>query len=206
MNMKENQSVAEGQRTDPEKWVVDYGDYLYRYALSRVQDPATAEDLVQETFLAALRAQAGFRGQSSERTWLTGILKHKVIDHIRRKSRERPVNDIEASVDSLDERFDDKGHWRVGPAKWTVNPRKLLEQKEFWTVFYSCLSKLSDRLAQALVLREMDGLSSDEIRKIFNTSETNTYVLLHRARMRMRDCLEARWFREEKAKGQNAVL
>lgn len=195
--MKENQSVAEGQRTDPEKWVVDYGDYLYRYALSRVQDPATAEDLVQETFLAALRAQGGFRGQSSERTWLTGILKHKVIDHIRRKSRERPVNDIEASVDSLDERFDDKGHWRVGPAKWTVNPRKLLEQKEFWTVFYSCLSKLSDRLAQALVLREMDGLSSDEIRKIFNISETNTYVLLHRARMRMRRCLNVNWLEKE---------
>lgn len=195
--MKENQSVAEGQRTDPEKWVVDYGDYLYRYALSRVQDPATAEDLVQETFLAALRAQGGFRGQSSERTWLTGILKHKVIDHIRRKSRERPVNDIEASVDSLDERFDDKGHWRVGPAKWTVNPRKLLEQKEFWKVFYSCLSKLSDRLAQALVLREMDGLSSDEIRKIFNISETNTYVLLHRARMRMRRCLDVNWLEKE---------
>lgn len=195
--MKENQSVGEGQRTDPEKWVVDYGDYLYRYALSRVQDPATAEDLVQETFLAALRAQGGFRGESSERTWLTGILKHKVIDHIRRKSRERPVNDIEASVDSLDERFDDKGHWKVGPAKWTVNPRKLLEQKEFWKVFYSCLSKLSDRLARALVLREMDGLSSDEIRKIFNISETNTYVLLHRARMRMRRCLDVNWLEKE---------
>ncbi len=106
----------------------------------------------------------------------------------------------------MDEHFDDKGEWKVGPAKWTVNPTELLEQKEFWRVFYRCVSKLSGRLAQAFVLRELDGLSSDEIRKILNISATNSYVMLYRARMRIRECLEVNWFGHEKAGEQNADL
>lgn len=204
--MNEKQAATEARKLDPEVWVDQYGDYLYRYALSRIHDPTIAEDLVQETFLAALHAQKSFEGRSSEKTWLTGILKYKIIDHIRKKSRERPTAAIETSINAMDEHFDDKGEWKVGPAKWTVNPTELLERKEFWRVFYSCLSKLSARLAQAFVFRELDGLSSDEIRKILDVSATNSYVMLYRARMRMRDCLEAKWFRQEKAKGQNAVL
>jgi len=204
--MNEKQSVLDKQMLDPEAWVDHYGDYLYRFALSRIQDPAVAEDLVQETFLAALNAQKGFKGHSSEKTWLTGILKYKIIDHIRKKSREQPTDRIESSVDAMDERFDEKGGWRVGPAKWTVNPTELLEQKEFWSVFYRCVSELSGRLAQAFVLRELDGLSSEEIRKTLNVSATNSYVMLYRARMRIRECLEVNWFGHEKAGEQNADL
>ena len=204
--MSEEQSEAKSQSLDPETWVDQYGDYLYRYAISRIHEPAVAEDLVQETLLAALQGKEGFKGRSSEKTWLTGILKYKIIDHIRKKSRERPTEDIESSVDAMHEYFEEKGGWKVGPAKWTVNPTELLEQKEFWKVFYECLSKLSGRLAQAFVFRELEGLSSDEIRKILNISATNSYVMLYRARMRMRDCLEVNWLGREKAREQNAVL
>jgi RNA polymerase sigma-70 factor (ECF subfamily) len=196
--MNEKQPEAEPQTLDPEAWVDQYGDYLYRYAISRIHDPSVAEDLVQETFLAALHAQEGFEGRSSEKTWLTGILKYKIIDYIRKKSRELPTDKIEFSADAMDEHFGEKGGWRVGPAKWAVDPKELLERKEFWKVFYRCLSKLSGRLAKAFAFRELDGLSSEEIRNILNISATNSYVMLYRARMRMRDCLGVNWFGHEK--------
>lgn len=204
--MNEKQTEAKPRTLDPETWVDQYGDYLYRYALSRIQDPSVAEDLVQETFLAALHAKERFEGRSSEKTWLTGILKYKIIDHIRKKSREQPTESIEFAADVMHEHFDEKGAWKVGPAKWTVDPSELLEQKEFWEVFYRCLSKLSGRLAQAFVFRELEGLSSDEISKILNISANNSYVILHRARMGMRDCVEANWFDHKKAREQNAGL
>ena len=204
--MNEEQAEAKSQTLDPEAWVDQYGDYLYRYAISRIHEPAVAEDLVQETLLAALQGKEGFKGRSSEKTWLTGILKYKIIDHIRKKSREQPTDTIELAADAMHEHFDEKGGWRVGPAKWAVNPKALLEQKEFWEVFYRCLSKLSERLAKAFALRELDGLSSQEIREVLNVSATNSYVMLYRARMRMRDCLEVNWLDQGKARKKNAVL
>ena len=140
-----------------------YGDYLYRFALSRVQDPTAAEDLVQETFMSALHTHEAFEGRSSERTWLTSVLKHKILDHVRKKDRERPFNDIESSKESIDALFNEKGHWKVGPAEWTINPAKLFEQKEFWEVFSNCLSDLPSRMAQIFQLREVDGLNCEEI-------------------------------------------
>ena len=182
------------QKTDPSSWVDLYGDYLYGYAFPRVQDPTVAEDMVQETFMAALKSHERFEGQSSERTWLTSILKHKVVDHIRKVSRERPMEDLEDAASSLEEHFDEKGKWRVGPAKWTTNPGLLLEQKDFWKVLTGCLSGLSGKLARVFRLREMDGLSTDEICKVLDITATNCWVMLHRARMGMRECLEVKWF------------
>jgi RNA polymerase sigma-70 factor (ECF subfamily) len=198
--MNDEQSEGKSQALDPEAWVDQYGDYLYRYAIFRIHEPAVAEDLVQETLLAALQGKESFKGRSSEKTWLTGILKYKIIDHIRKKSREQPTDNIEMAADAMHEHFDE------GPAKWAVNPKALLEQKEFWKVFYSCLSRLSEGLAKAFALRELDGLSSQEIREVLNVSATNSYVMLYRARMRMRDCLEVNWLDQGKARKQNAVL
>lgn len=181
-------------RLDPELWVDQYGDYLFRFVHSRVRDSRVAEDLVQETFLAALRARKTFDGRSAERTWLTGILKHKIVDYIRKQSRELPVDNIESLADLSDEFFDDKGRWKVGPVKWIADPTKLYEQKEFLEIVYRCLSKLTDRLSKAFTLREMDGLSTEEICKVLNITATNCWVLLYRARMGMRHCLEVNWF------------
>ena len=179
---------------DPETWIDQYGDYLYRYALTRLQDSAAAEDLVQETFLAALNARENFEGRSSVTTWLTGILKHKLIDHLRKESREQSVKDVESFTPRLDELFDEKGKWKTEPSKWTVNPTELYERKEFWRILARCLTELSGRLVQAFTLRELEELSTEEICKVLNASATNVWVMLYRARMYMRRCLEINWF------------
>ncbi len=178
---------------NPESWVDSYGDFLYRFALSRVKDPSVAEDLVQETFLAALRARENFKGQSAGRTWLIAILKHKIVDYIRKKIREPSSDKIETLTDTLDPDFDERGHWQTLPGKWTVNPGKLYEQKEFIDVLYHCLAELPERLAEAFIKREMDGLSTEEICKELGITATNSWVMLYRARMSLRRCLENKW-------------
>ncbi|RMF92175.1 MAG: sigma-70 family RNA polymerase sigma factor [Nitrospinota bacterium] len=179
---------------DPEIWVEQYGDYLFRYAMLRIRDPALAENLVQETFLAALHNRDTFAGHSSERTWLTGILKRKVIDHLRRRSRERPVSEITPEDSSIEDLFDERGAWKVRPNAWGIDPSEVLEKREFWASLTRCTAELPPRLAQAFLLREVDGLSSEEICKVLQVSTTNLWVMLHRARLRLRQCLENHWF------------
>jgi RNA polymerase sigma-70 factor (ECF subfamily) len=192
--------MEQNHTLDPEAWVDEYGDALFRYALFRIQDAQVAEDLVQETFLAAIRGKDSFAGRSSVKTWLFGILKHKIIDHIRKISRERPEENIETIADLASKDFDDRGGWNYQPSEWTTNPSLLFQQQEFWQILQTCLSELPPRLNQAFTLRELDGLSAKEVRKILGVTPTNGGVMLHRARMRLRECLELRWFGEEKRK------
>lgn len=189
---------AESARIEnPELWVDSYGDFLYRFALSRVKDPSIAEDLVQETFLAALRARENFKGQSAGRTWLTAILKHKIVDHIRKKIREPSSDKIETLTDMTDPDFDERGEWSTRPGKWAVNPGNLYEQREFLDVLYRCLAELPERLAEAFIKREMDGLSTEEVCKELGITATNSWVMLYRARMSLRRCLENKWLSAE---------
>jgi RNA polymerase sigma-70 factor (ECF subfamily) len=188
--------MVENQALDPETWVDQHGDALYRYALFRVHDAQVAEDLVQETLTAALRARTGFAGRSTVRTWLFGILKHKIIDHIRKVSRERPHEDIESLINMSGDIFDERGGWKASPAEWTTDPALLFQQHEFWEILEACMLALPPRLNQAFTLREIDGLSTEEVRKILQVSATNGGVMLHRARMRLRECLERKWFDE----------
>ena len=137
--------------TSPSRWVDEHGDHLFRYALNRVRQTDVAEDLVQETFLAALRGRGQFAGGSSERTWLIGILKHKIIDQLRRQSREQPASDL-AVADWTDALFDHTGHWKSGPSEWT-NPGAAVEKAEFWRTFSRCIAKLPVKLGVAFSLR-----------------------------------------------------
>jgi RNA polymerase sigma-70 factor (ECF subfamily) len=194
---KNNQRKSGREKSDPVAWVERYGDYLYRYAFIRIRDASAAEDLVQETFLSALHARESFQGRSSEKTWLTAILKHKLVDHLRKQAREKPMEQGDLLDDLADRQFDHKGHWKTGPAKWAVNPLKLFEQKAFWKVLQDCLSEISDRLAQVFTLRELEGMDTEEICKIMDISATNAWVMLHRARGFIRDCLERHWFEKE---------
>ncbi len=178
---------------NPETWVDEYGDFLYRFALSRVKDPSVAEDLVQETFLAALRAYENFKGRSAGRTWLIAILKHKIVDHIRKKIREPSTDKIETLTDIADADFDDRGEWQIRPSKWAINPGNIYEQKEFLDVLYRCLAELPLRLAEAFMLREMDEFSTEEVCKVLDITATNSWVMLYRARMSLRRCLENKW-------------
>lgn len=134
-----------GVETNAEKWVEEHGDYLFRYALSRLRQREAAEDAVQETFLAALHARQRFAGASTVRTWLTGILKRKMVDHLRRQSREQPIGDFDPEGEWTDRLFDERGHWKIKPEGWAGDPSLPLEKREFWTVLSRCLGKLPHR-------------------------------------------------------------
>ena len=178
---------------DPDYWLVQYGDILFRFAFQRVRDKDIAEELVQETFLAAMRAKDRFKGQSSEKTWLFSIIKHKIIDHYRRQKREASDIDVEDLAETTDAFFSDNGKWRIQPTNWGIDPGKALEQKEFMDAFYKCLSQMPQRLADAFVHREVDGLKTEEICKVMDITATNCWVMLYRARMLLRRCIEINW-------------
>lgn len=177
----------------PEDWVDRYGDDLYRLAVYAVGDAALAEDLVQETLLGALRANDSFRGKSSRRTWLIAILKHKIVDHYRSLPRQRRTESLDTVGSFEDANFDESGRWSSRPASWRSNPSKAYEQKEFLRVFYRCVSELPERLAKIFRMREMEEKETEEICKAMQITPTNCWVMLYRARTRMRECVEARW-------------
>ena len=200
--MTKKRAEINSQIENPENWVDQYGDFLYRFTLSRIKDPSLAEDLVQETFLAALKAKKKFQGRSTTRTWLIAILKHKIVDHIRKQVREQTSDKLEsmsnATVnDPVDSSFNDEGDWRIRPSKWAIDPMKLYDQKEFLDVLYNCLGELPERQAEAFMMREIDGFSTEEICKVLNISATNSWVMLYRARMWLRRCLENNWLNTE---------
>jgi RNA polymerase sigma-70 factor (ECF subfamily) len=180
--------------SNPEEWVERYGNYLYRYALGQLRNKDEAENLVQETFLAALNARKRFAGRSTERTWLVGILKHKIIDHIRHAYRERPVTDIQENEDTVNSFFDAVGHPKEVPSPWLPNPDELLENKEFWEILRNCLKKLPRMNQDAFLLREIEEMPSPLVCKILNITPSNLWVIMHRSRTQLRACLEANWF------------
>src|SRR3569833_3526854 len=179
----------------PDVWLDLHGDALFRYALLRLRDTMLAEDMVQETLLAAMQARARYSGASSERTWLIGILKHKIVDHLRKAHRETPAGDALAA--HLAGLFDEHGHWRIDIAPWSA-PDRAFEQREFWRIFAECIEHLPRRLAAALMLRELDGLDSAAMCKDLGIVTTNSlWVILSRARLRLRQCLDAHWFQRD---------
>jgi RNA polymerase sigma-70 factor (ECF subfamily) len=186
---------APTELSDPDSWLDRHGDALYRFALLRVRDRTLAEDLVQDTLLAALRARAGFSGQSAERTWLIAILKNKVVDHFRRTAREAPLPEADDPDEAIEALFAGQpdGHWARPPAAWQ-HPDRALEQAEFWKIFEDCLQALPARQAEAFTLTELDNHSTDELCKLLGVSTSNLWVLMHRARLRLRECLEQHWF------------
>jgi RNA polymerase sigma-70 factor (ECF subfamily) len=184
-------------QSNPERWVEAHGDYLFRYALSRLRDPIKAEDAVQETFLSALKA-GNFAGRSAEKSWLTGILKNKVFDHFRKAGRETSFTDLDFYADEEGEHFAGGG-WihKLGPTDWAAEPGANLDNEAFWTTFNDCASKLPPKVSTVFCLREVDQVDSREICAKLGISESNLWVMLHRARMALRRCLEINWFGKE---------
>jgi RNA polymerase sigma-70 factor (ECF subfamily) len=169
---------------------------LLRFAMLQLRNATSAEDVVQETLLAALQAGGTFAGQSSVRTWLVGILKHKIIDAIRKQSREQPLEpaDDETDIHDLqDAVYREDGHFREKPADWG-NPEAALEQRKFFEVLERCMEGLPKKTARAFMMREVMGLETAEICKELDVTSSNCWVLLYRARMALRECLEGRWF------------
>jgi RNA polymerase sigma-70 factor (TIGR02943 family) len=181
---------------DPSRWVDEHGDILYRYALERVRKPDVAQDLVQETFLAAVRTHDRFRGRSTVRSWLCGILKHKICDHYRKRGRETSFTDLEFLANEYEEKFVPEGYWvhMNGPKEWKPDPDEVMHRDEFWKTMRDCLAKLPERVATVFMMREMDEVESKEICATLSISDSNLWVMLHRARMALRECLATNWF------------
>lgn len=169
--------------------------YLLRYASLQLRDAAAAEDAVQEALLAALAGEAGFAGRANLRTWLTGILKHKIVDAIRRQARERPAAELESGDgdDEFDALFDRRGHWQEAPQAWD-QPEQALDRRQFLAALEACLRALPERTARAFMMREHLGLETPEICKELGITSTHCWVMLHRARMALRMCLQENWF------------
>lgn len=194
--MKSDQSPIQNG-LDPDRWIDDHGDYLFRYAMFRLRNREAAEDAVQESLLAAVQAHNQYQHRSSERTWLVGILRHKIVDHLRRSNRYLAIEtdgeaDFEAVCFQMEGKF--TGHWRAEYAP-TQNLRcdEILEQKDFLMTLDRCLRVLPQRMATVFVLKEIDGLSCEEICESLNLSKSNLWVLLHRARLQLRHLLEKEW-------------
>lgn len=172
--------------------------YLLRYALLQLRNRTTAEDVVQETLLAALEGGTRFSGRSALRTWLTGILKHKIVDQLRRQAREQPYardggDESQSETEAIEALFQEDGHWQRFPRDWG-SPERAFENKAFWAAFEQCARNMPQRTARVFVLREVMDLSTEEICKELGITATNCWVMLHRARLAFRECLETNWF------------
>ena len=188
---------------NPEKWIDSYADYLYSFAYNRVSDEETAKDLVQETFLSALKARDGFKGEASEKTWLISILKRKIID-LYRKNAAHPQQSFEESEQykvAYSHYFTElgfiKGEWNktTAPKPWDVSEKNLIEQKEFKHILTQCLSKLPKVWSSVFALKYLEEEESKNICKELEITSSNYWVIIHRAKLQMRECLEKNWIK-----------
>jgi RNA polymerase sigma-70 factor (ECF subfamily) len=192
----------QGQLT--EALLAEHRPVLFRYALLQLRDNELADDAVQETLLAAWQSAAAFAGKAGLRTWLIGILKHKIADHWRRSAREVVTaelefidqDDGEAGEDAF---FLSNGHWNGGPSTWQ-DPEAALKRHEFWLIYETCQNNLPPKMSQVFMLRELVGLEAEEVCRETGLSDANYWVTMHRARLRLRECLEIRWFNQSKTK------
>lgn len=186
---------------DPAAWVDAHGDYLFRFAITRVRNETQAEELVQDTFVAALKARANFRGGSAIRTWLTGILKHKIVDYYRRQSKSKSFTDLDFYQEQEDRGFLTEGLFQGGfkpdnhPLDWSDKPGRSLDREDFWRAFHDCTGKLPKTIAQVFLLREVEEMPSEEICQTLEITPNNLWVMLHRARLALRKCLEDNWIK-----------
>lgn len=177
----------------PEDWIDLYADYLFNYTITRVNDREIAQDLVQDTFLAALKSAKNYKGEASERTWLISILKRKIIDHYRKinsnkgkaEVRMTYINDDRAEDDWLEQRVKDSA---------SLNAENLMENEELGNAIHACLSKLPKKQAEVFKLKTIDGQDTETICNDLNITASNLWVLIYRARTSLITCLEKNWF------------
>jgi len=176
-------------------WIEHYSNPLYKYAVMRVADKETAKDLVQDTFLSALKSTDTFRNEASEKSWLYSILKNKIIDYYRSKAR-KSLTYIEKYLGEAHSFFDENGHWDESslPQSWSIDYSHTMESKEFYEVLEKCKNKLAELQNAVFTLKYLEDKDSDEICKELNISPSNYWVLIHRCKLQIRQCLEKNWF------------
>lgn len=175
-----------------DRWVDEYGDSLYSWALHKVRDEPAAQDIVQETFIAAFQKLHSFRGESSPKTWLIRILQNKIIDYFRRLTGPDPSA---RQLDSLEKWFDAEGTWKDEhrPLAWHQE-ENLLDDPEFEDVLNKCLDRLPASWRACLQLKYLESKESGEICQELNISASNYWQMIHRAKLQMRQCLDENWF------------
>ncbi len=181
-------------------WVETHGDYLFNFAVGQVRDTNIAEDLVQETFLAALKSQDNFSGRCSERTWLVSILRHKLYDYLRKTCRERAVRVDPLPAHDDSEAFDESMLWIHEMAAEATSPSRRLELAEFREQLERAMGKLPPRIAQVFQMYSIEERPNHEVCERLNISESNLWVMLHRARKQLRSELDSWWQAEPAAK------
>lgn len=198
---KEIKQNSKNESQNVEEWFRDHADGLYRYSLLRVGDQAKAEDIVQETFLAAFKSKDSFAGQSSVRGWLLGILKHKIADHFRKEFKDREAFQ-ENDFDEVNANFG-MLCWAKGlaPRFWSDDPHRAFEDKQFLEVVQKCLKELPSRLRKVFVLREIEELETREIQEIVGAKSGYVRVMLHRGRVLLRSCVERLWLKDSTKEG-----
>jgi RNA polymerase sigma-70 factor, ECF subfamily len=186
-------------------WVEAHADYLFNFAVGQVRDTNAAEDLVQETFLAAVRSQNRFGGQSSARTWLVGILRHKIYDHFRKTTRERAVRQDPTPMYD-EESWEESALWLHDMASEAQLPSRRIELSEFRSNLEMALGKLPPRIAQVFQLYEIEERPNREVCAEMKISESNLWVMLHRARKQLREQLGNWWSGEPAQKVSDARI
>lgn len=190
-------SSLENKILHPENWVHLYGDYLYHFALRHLSDPDLCKDMVQETLLAAIQAKDSFKGNSNERTWLTSILKNKIYDVYRKKKQTLTAND-DYHFDKVNNPYffeEETGHWgKESPKEWPSSHEDTFQRNEFSKIFNQCLEKLSRNAQHVVTMKFLDECPSEDICKELALSSSNYWVIMHRAKLQLRDCLEKKWF------------
>lgn len=188
-------------RLDPDQWVEQYADYLYRFALARVREHHTALDLVQDTLLAGLKARDRYRGVAAERTWLTGILKNKIVDFYRRGRREVLAGSMMEDGEDAPLLFNERGHWQAGPTtpkEWQDAAVSSADRPAFWKQFEACADRLSEQARRVFIMREVDDLDAAEVCEALGITPQNFWTIMHRARASLRKCMESTWFARDR--------
>ena len=183
--------------TEPAQWVEQYADTLFKFAISRVGDTETAKDLVQDTFLSALKNTTTFRGEISEKNWMFTILKNKIIDHYR-SSAKSLVSSLDEYLEKANDYFDEDGNWQLSakPQQWGIDYAQNIETKDFYEILEKCKKKLNELQNMVFTMKYLDDSDSEKICKELNISSSNYWVLIHRAKLQMRQCLGKNWFKK----------
>lgn len=194
---KDEATLIKENFIDPHQWVDKYADYLYSYAITRITDEEQARDLVQETFLAALEKAEKFEGRSSERTWLTGILKNKVVDVYRKKSSGfAKSQEAQAALYDQESFFHaEDGHWQAAhqPQVFGIEQYDLLINKEFNHILRQCMQKLPALWLSVFTMKHMDDQATENICSDLKVTASNFWVIIHRAKVHLRSCLQKNW-------------
>ena len=178
---------------DPNNWIDRYSDYLFNYTISRVNDKEIAQDIVQDTFFAGLKSMKNFKGEASERTWLISILKRKIIDHYRKINSKKGKTEVRMSYNSD---IESEGDWleeQVSDSSEN-NAEEILINEELGTAILNCLSKLPKKQGEVFKMKTIQGFDTDVICNEFNITASNLWVIVHRARTALANCLKENWF------------